>query len=358
MEFMDWVKGPLVGRGSFGTVNLVIPSSFSTEFSPTMVVKSSAVSQSECLKAEKQALSNIGNCKEIVRFFGDGFCNEKDNKVYNLFFEYAEKGSLEDNLRNSGGKFKDCEVRRYTKGILKGLGHIHGNGYVHCDIKLSNILLFDNGAVKIADFGLATKIEDKKRNQLKGTPLFMSPELVAGGEVRSSADIWALGCAVVQMVSGKSVWEVSPECDVGALMCRIGLGIESPRVPEDVGCQAKDFISKCFIKDPNMRWTARMLLDHPFVNGFDDGDDDCEVSVSPRDPFEFADMEFAESSSLDMFEFPDWEQADALSLDPFSGDSRFVSTRDGWSSACERLGEMASDSIPDWSDSDGWIDVR
>ena len=69
-------------------------------------------------------------------------------------------------------------------------------GFVHCDLKLQKILVFDNGKVKITDFGLPKKEEQKqsnevKRAELKGTPLYMLLELVNHNEYESSADIWA-----------------------------------------------------------------------------------------------------------------------------------------------------------------------
>ena len=69
-------------------------------------------------------------------------------------------------------------------------------GFVHCDLKLQKILVFDNGKVKITDFGLPKKEEQKqsnevKRAELKGTPLYMLLESVNHNEYESSADIWA-----------------------------------------------------------------------------------------------------------------------------------------------------------------------
>ncbi|KAK9713538.1 hypothetical protein RND81_06G034000 [Saponaria officinalis] len=356
MEFMEFVRGPMVGRGSFATVNLVTPTKISPQFSPTMVVKSSPISNSNSLKTEREVFSDVGNCPEIVRFLGDSTSYEHGNKLYNLFFEFAQKGSLENQLRNSGGKFNDFEIRKYTKSILRGLDRIHSKGYTHCDIKLSNILLFDNDIVKIADFGLATKNGDKNGYQLKGTPLYMSPELVAGGELLPAVDVWAVGCAVVEMFTGRSVWEVSPECDVSSLIFRIGVGKESPQVPLDICLDGKDFISKCFIKDPSKRWTVRMLLDHPFISGFDDVDQ--EVSVSPRDPFEFSDLEFSGQLSFDQVGFSGFDFVEQSSLDMFEDELGFGLSEECWRLGHDRVWEMAGDVEPDWSNSDGWINVR
>ncbi|KAK7309210.1 hypothetical protein RJT34_05750 [Clitoria ternatea] len=140
--------------------------------------------------------------------FGHDQTFEGGQNYYNLFLEYAAGGSLADHLKKHGGLFpEEHSVRRYTRSILEGLKHIHANGYVHCDVKLQNILIFDNDEVKIADFGLA-KEEEEKKWECRGTPLFMSPESVNENEYESPADIWAFGCAVVEMVTGKPAWDV------------------------------------------------------------------------------------------------------------------------------------------------------
>ncbi|XP_021714321.1 mitogen-activated protein kinase kinase kinase 17-like [Chenopodium quinoa] len=338
---MEWVRGEIIGRGSFGTVNLAIPKSNSTQY----VVKSAQVSNSFSLKSEKEILSELSiiNHPNIVRCLGDSLSLESGTQHYNLFLEYASKGSLADQLKLSGGKFEFSEVKNYTKSILKGLSHLHESGIVHCDIKLQNILVFEDGTAKIADFGLAKKVSNEVGgNQLRGTPLYMSPEIVAGGKVESPADVWALGCAVVEMVTGKPAWEISPESDVSSLLYRIAIGGESPKIPGNLCSEGRDFIEKCFIKNPNERWTAQMLLDHPFVSGLKE--EDQRPTVSPRCPFDFPDWQSGSGSD-----------SESVSSVGFSEESWCPT----WSPVSRQLEEqLVSDRVPNWGDSNDWIIVR
>jgi len=344
---MEWVRGDTIGRGSFGTVSLVIPRTNFSQITAPIVVKSSEVATSASLRNEKQVLSKLpDNHPHIVQFLGDSFSFEKGAYFYNLFFEFAGKGSLADHLSISGGKFGFSEAKKYAKSILKGLSYIHEQGFVHCDIKLQNVLLFDDGVAKIADFGLAKRASEKTGCQLRGTPLHMSPEIIAGGEAEPPADIWALGCAVVEMVSGMPAWGCSPECDVSALLYRIGVAGETPEIPRNLCPEGKDFLEKCFAKDPKERWTARMLLDHPFLSGLSDPccshcDDDEPASASPRCPFEFSDWESTEASSSSSM------------IEPFNPHGF---AQDSILRRFEQLG--GDEMVPHWSDEDGWVNIR
>lgn len=350
---MDWVRGDTIGRGSFGTVSLAIPKNNFSQITTPIVVKSSEVTSSASLRNEKRVLSKLGNNHpHIIRFLGDSLSSEKGVHLFNIFLEFAGKGSLADHLRISGGKFGLSDVMKYTKSILKGLCYIHEQGFVHCDVKLQNVLLFDDGVAKIADFGLAKRASEKTGCQLRGTPLYMSPEIIAGGEAESPADIWALGCAVIEMVSGEPAWSCSPECDVSALLYKIGVAGESPEIPRNLCPDGTDFLEKCFAKDPKERWTAPSLLDHPFLSGFADPccsncDDDEPASVSPRCPFEFSDWESTEESSSSSMEcFNPHGSAQEIE---FSGRSSIL----------RRLDQLGSDEmVPHWSDQDGWVNVR
>ena len=141
---MEWDRGKPVGRGSFATVNLAVPRNGSNQFPSPAVVKSCDVFSSSSLKNEKQVIDRLGFCPEIVRYFGDDYSFENDEEYYNLLFEYASGGCLADQTKNHGGQLPEPDVRRYTRSIIKGLSYIHDKGFVHCDIKLQNVLVFDN----------------------------------------------------------------------------------------------------------------------------------------------------------------------------------------------------------------------
>ncbi|KAL2237498.1 UNVERIFIED_CONTAM: Serine/threonine-protein kinase 36, partial [Sesamum indicum] len=174
---------------------------------------------------------------------------------------YAPGGALADKLRNSdGGGMPESEVRVYTKALLKGNIYIHKFGYVHCDIKLQNIFLGANGRVKIGDFGLAKRDGGRKGAatgcELRGTPLYISPEMVVGGKQGPPADIWALGCVVAEMLFGNPAWRCS---DIAGWMMRIEVGEEVPEIPRSLSKEGRDFLCKYFVKDPSKRWTVEML---------------------------------------------------------------------------------------------------
>ena len=340
---MEWVRGETIGYGTFSTVSLATPSNtkVSGEFPPLMAVKSS--NSYGGIANEKSVLDSLGDCPEIVRCFGEDQTVEKGEKLHNLLLEYASRGSLATQLKKLNGQgLPETTVRRHTGSVLRGLRHIHSKGFAHCDIKLGNILLFGDGAVKIADFGLARDLTaSKERVEIRGTPLYMAPESVNDNEYGAAADVWALGCAVVEMFSGETAWSVEEGSHFMSLLLRIGVGEELPKVPEELSEEGKDFLSKCFVKDPEKRWTAEMLLNHPFVavDCEDDGQRDKvfvkveeEETTSPRCPFGF----------------PDWESMSSESEMQYQP----------LDSPVERFESLVSETVPDWFVAEDWVTVR
>nr|KYP35302.1 Serine/threonine-protein kinase BCK1/SLK1/SSP31 [Cajanus cajan] len=159
--------------------------------------------------------------------------------------------------------------------LLKGLHCIHEKGVVHCDLKPYNILMFPTwksqtwNQVKIADFGLAKTREEAdaelglRKLKFRGTACYMSPESVIG-VIGTALDIWSLGCIVIEMMTGLDAWNnIESRKD---LMLKLALHREAPPIPEGMSWVCKDFLSKCFVKNPTRRSTAAMLLNHPFIN--------------------------------------------------------------------------------------------
>ncbi|KAI3755597.1 hypothetical protein L1987_55401 [Smallanthus sonchifolius] len=256
---MRWTRGHVLGCGSSATV-----STAASTTGEIFAVKSALVSQSETLQREQQFLS-ILNSPFIVAYKGCDITKEKINFMYNLLMQYMPGGTVIDAIkRRDQARLNELQISNYTRQILQGLVYIHSYGIVHCDIKGANLLVDESG-VKIADFGCAKWVGEDV--PVRGTPMYMAPEVARGEGQGSAADIWALGCVVIEMATGDSPW--SNVNDPVSVLYKIAYSGESPDTPGVFSSQAKDFIGKCLIQDPKERWGAMELLKHPFIERFD-----------------------------------------------------------------------------------------
>ena len=134
-----------------------------------------------------------------------GVCVDGDDCY--MISEYLENGSLFDHLH---GKKRRNPLERSTifdilKGILRALTYVHGKGFVHCDLKSSNILIDDSWSIKLADFGLSKKIIgvnllDHRQSRV-GTPNWMAPEICRGENYTDKADVYSFGLIVWEIVT-------------------------------------------------------------------------------------------------------------------------------------------------------------
>ncbi|KAK9000315.1 hypothetical protein V6N11_080818 [Hibiscus sabdariffa] len=260
------VKIKVLGEGCFGVVHLV--KTIAPVYNKVYAMKSADEDHSSSLRKEEEILQQFVDSPNVVRCHG-GFTSVERERgvVYNMFMEYASEGSLLSLMRKNGGRIPERDVNCYTRMILEGLFDIHRKGFVHCDLKPGNILVFPPpdgtslASLKIADFGLAKQVGvSKVKYGFQGSVPYMSPESILG-DVTGALDVWSLGCVVVEMITGRLPWDT---CDPNDLMFKLFSG-ESPNIPEDMSILGKDFLQKCFVSDPNQRWSASMLLRHPYL---------------------------------------------------------------------------------------------
>jgi serine/threonine protein kinase len=122
-----------------------------------------------------------------------------------LAMPFYERGSLARRLRASGALTVD-EAVQLAAHLGRGLDALHGGGIVHRDVKPSNVLLAGDGTAALADFGLARTADSTRlteEGQPVGTPHYLAPELIEGGEATRASDVYALGCVLYECLVGR-----------------------------------------------------------------------------------------------------------------------------------------------------------
>ncbi|KDR81649.1 hypothetical protein GALMADRAFT_239724 [Galerina marginata CBS 339.88] len=265
-----WIKGALIGAGSFGKVYLGMDASsgllmavkqveLPTGSAPNQERKKSMLS---ALEREIELLKNLQH-ENIVQYLYSSI----DDECLNIFLEYVPGGSVTALLRNYGA-FEEPLVKNFVRQILQGLDYLHERDIIHRDIKGANILVDNKGGIKISDFGISKKVDDNlltgnriNRPSLQGSVFWMAPEVVKQTGHTRKADIWSVGCLVVEMLTGEHPWAQLTQMQA---IFKIGSSAR-PTIPSDISADAQDFLRQTFELNHEARPSASELLQHPWV---------------------------------------------------------------------------------------------
>ncbi|KAJ9478244.1 Serine/threonine-protein kinase BCK1/SLK1/SSP31 [Pseudozyma hubeiensis] len=267
-----WVKGDLIGKGTYGRVYLALNATTGEMIAVKQVELPRTASDREdsrqkgvvaALKSEIETLKDLDH-PHIVSYLGF----EETTQFLSIFLEYVPGGSVGSCLRKHG-KFEEPTIKSFLHQILEGLAYLHSQGILHRDLKADNILVDFEGICKISDFGTVRRSDDIYGNvenmSLQGSIFWMAPEVVSLSKKGYSAkiDIWSLGCVVLEMFAGRRPWS---DDEAVQAMFKIGAERKAPPIPADVKLskQAAHFLKNCFEVDPAKRPTAQRLLDHVF----------------------------------------------------------------------------------------------
>nr|BAN21181.1 mitogen activated protein kinase kinase kinase 4, mapkkk4, mekk4 [Riptortus pedestris] len=270
-----WQRGIKIGQGRFGKVYTAV----NNDTGELMAMKEIPLSPNDVrtIKSVATELKILEGIKHdnVVRYYGAEI--HRDELL--IFMELCPEGTLEELILASENGLPESIVRRYSKQLISAVSTLHEHSVVHRDIKTANIFLTSEGnKLKLGDFGSAVKIRAHTTvpGELKGfvgTQAYMAPEVFMKtntvGHGRA-ADIWSLGCVVIEMSSGKRPWS---EYDSNyQIMFKVGMG-ETPAVPETLSDEGKAFINKCIQHNPKRRSTIKQLINDNFlkVESEDDG---------------------------------------------------------------------------------------
>ena len=260
----------VLGRGSYGKVTLVqhLPTN---EYYAMKSLRKDVLLDNDQVQStiiEKKILENL-NYPFLV---GMVWCFQTQERIF-FVMPFIQGGELFQLLK-SLKKFDENQVKFYAAIIGMSLHYLHNNGIIYRDIKPENILLENDGYLKLVDFGLAKYLKKNERTMsFCGTPEYVAPEIISGEGHDANADWWSYGILIYEMLFG-----IPPFFnDNNEKMFELILNSEV-RFPKKikVSDEAKDFICKLLVKDEDKRLGAKDGFDeiklHPFFKdiNFDD----------------------------------------------------------------------------------------
>lgn len=273
----EWKLGQRIGTGSFGEVFQCMSGKGKLYAAKRLNIVSQVHTREEIeeLCEEIEFMKNFSH-DYIVGYIGS-WVDEKMGLVY-IFQDWMSGGSVA-HLLKLYGPFKCDAVKSYTCQMLKGLVYLHQNGIIHRDIKGGNVLVDEHGTVKLADFGASTRTtsfgETQVTSTIKGTPYFMAPEVLMHSKYGRKGDIWAVGCTMIQMLTGEPPWK---DRNIQSLVQLHMLLMQWNQGPPPYDCEVtpecRECLELCFIKSESDRPKASQLLECKFFT------DELEESVA------------------------------------------------------------------------------
>ncbi|XP_055834409.1 mitogen-activated protein kinase kinase kinase 5-like isoform X3 [Solanum dulcamara] len=243
----QWLKGKLLGRGTYGSVY----EATNCETGALCAMKEVDLTPDdpksvECIKQLEQEIRVLRQLKHqnIVQYYGSEIMEDR----FCIYLEYVHPGSINKYVREHCGAMTESIVRNFTRHIVSGLAYLHSTKTIHRDIKGANLLVDASGVVKLADFGLAKHVMQAVLRK------------DANPELALAVDIWSLGCTVIEMFTGQPPWG-----ELSWVQAMFGVLNKSPPIPEKLSSEGKDFLQCCFRRKPADRPSAMTLLEHAFL---------------------------------------------------------------------------------------------
>jgi serine/threonine protein kinase len=248
-----------IGPGACGTV-FKGRNRITGEF---VAIKQIVLSSEDELEQVKQEILILQECHHpnVVQYRG----TYKTLDSLWITMEYCSGGSVDAAFNATKRPLKESQIAFIMREVLHGLQYMHAQKKIHRDIKAGNVLIADNGAVRLADFGVSAQLLNtmSRRNTFVGTLYWMAPEAILEKEYDERADVWSLGITALEMAElapphmdhhqGRVIF-IIPKEPPPQLQER---DVWSPRF--------QNFLARCLVKDPAHRPTAAQLLSDPFI---------------------------------------------------------------------------------------------
>lgn len=277
----DFVFGRTLGEGSYSTVLLATDRQTLKEYAVKILDKKHIIKEKKIkyVNIERDTLNRLIEHPGIVRLY---YTFQDSTSLYYVL-DIASGGELLAVLKKIGSFDVEC-TRFYGAQILDAIEHMHNRGVIHRDLKPENVLLDDQMHIKITDFGTAkllpdprkpkeptksydiastgTEEESTRARSFVGTAEYVSPELLTDKNACKASDLWAFGCIIYQLLSGRPPFKAGNEYQTFQKI--VGLDYE---FPPGFPPAARDLVERLLVLDPQRRLSIEHIKNHEFFEG-------------------------------------------------------------------------------------------
>ncbi|TAQ89289.1 hypothetical protein B7494_g2362 [Chlorociboria aeruginascens] len=279
----DFSFGRTLGEGSYSTVVLATDRQTLKEYAVKILDKKHIIKEKKIkyVNIEKNTLNRLIEHPGIVRLF---YTFQDSTSLYYVL-DVASGGELLGVLKKIGSFDEEC-TRFYGAQILGAIEHMHDRGVIHRDLKPENVLLDDQMHIKITDFGTAKLLPDPRDPQeapksydmagvedestrarsFVGTAEYVSPELLTDKNACKASDLWAFGCIIYQLLTGRPPFKAGNEYQTFQKI--VNLDYE---FPPGFPPAAKDLVERLLVLDPARRLSIEHIKNHEFFDGINIG---------------------------------------------------------------------------------------
>lgn len=260
----DFVILKEIGKGQYGKVKLAMKKDTSDIFAIKIIHKNKLVESQavDRIITERNALMSV-SCPFIVQLY---YAFQNERKCY-LCLEYVPGGDLFQHMRLSG-TIPINELRLYVAEISTALHYLHQNHIIYRDLKPENVLLDENGHIKLTDFGLSKELTDTemdgKASSFCGTAEYLAPEIVMEKPYGPEIDWWSLGILIYEMV-----FKTSPFYSVNEKKIYDKIKKSNIIFPGVVDSNLVSLIKGLLKRDVKERFGFKEVMSHPLLKDFD-----------------------------------------------------------------------------------------
>ncbi|XP_065705119.1 serine/threonine-protein kinase 10 [Patagioenas fasciata] len=254
-----------LGDGAFGKVYKA-KNKETGALAAAKVIETKSEDELEDYMVEIEILATCDH-RHIVKLLGAFYW---DGKLW-IMIEFCPGGAVDATMLELDRGLTEPQIQVICRQMLEALHYLHGKKIIHRDLKAGNVLLTQDGDIKLADFGVSAKNTKtlQKRDSFIGTPYWMAPEVVMCETMKDTpydykADIWSLGITLIEMAQIEP-----PHHELNPMRVLLKIAKSDPPTlscPSKWSLEFRDFLKTALDKNPETRPSAAQLLEHPFVS--------------------------------------------------------------------------------------------